>query len=228
MEEQDDAWRGLDEQTMAIRAAKEFQDGMIINLGVGMPTFCSNFVPPDIEILFHSENGVLGFGPIVDNPEEADIHLINAGVQPVSPKPGMSFMDHAESLCIIRGGHIDITILGALQVSEKGDLANYTIPGKQIGSLGGGQDLAFCAKKVIALMTISTKEGEPKIVQECTSPLTAPACIAPDHHRRRRPRRDARGAGAARDRARLDAGRGAGPDAGELIVPPDLKEMTLL
>jgi len=167
----------LDEQTMAIRAAKEFRDGMIINLGVGMPTFCSNFVPPDIEILFHSENGVLGFGSIIDDPDEADVHLINAGVQPVSPKPGMSFMDHAESLCIIRGGHIDITILGALQVSEKGDLANYTIPGKQIGSLGGGQDLAFCAKKVIALMTISTKEGGPKIVKECTSPLTAPACV---------------------------------------------------
>jgi 3-oxoacid CoA-transferase subunit B len=167
----------LDEQTMAIRAAKEFQEGMIINLGVGIPTFCSNFVPPDIEILFHSENGVLGFGAIIDDPDQADIHLINAGVQPVSPKPGMSFMDHAESLCIIRGGHIDITILGALQVSEKGDLANFTIPGKQIGSLGGGQDLAFCAKRVIALMTISTKEGEPKIVRECTSPLTAPTCV---------------------------------------------------
>ena len=167
----------LDEQTMAIRAAKEFQDGMVINLGVGIPTFCSNFVPPDREILFHSENGVLGFGPIVDDPDEADINLINAGAQPVSPKPGMAFMDHAESLCIIRGGHIDITILGALQVSEKGDLANFTIPGKQIGSLGGGQDLAFCAKRVIALMTISTKEGEPKIVRECTSPLTAPTCV---------------------------------------------------
>jgi 3-oxoacid CoA-transferase B subunit len=218
----------LDEQTMAIRAAKEFQEGMIINLGVGMPTFCSNFVPPDIEILFHSENGVLGFGPIIDNPDEADIHLINAGVQPVAPKPGMAFMDHAESLCIIRGGHVDITILGALQVSEKGDLANYTIPGKQIGSLGGGQDLAFCAKKVIALMTISTKEGEPKIVKECTSPLTAPACI---------------------DQIITDVGvldvtpeglvlreivPGWTPEEVQaltpvkLIVPPDLKEMTLL
>jgi 3-oxoacid CoA-transferase B subunit len=218
----------LDEQTMAIRAAKEFQDGMIINLGVGMPTYCSNFVPPDREILFHSENGVLGFGPIVDNPDEADVNLINAGVQPVSPKPGMVFMDHAESLCIIRGGHIDITVLGVIQVSEKGDLANYTIPGKQIGSLGGGQDLAFCAKKVIALMTISTKEGEPKIVKECTSPITAPTCV---------------------DQIITDVGvidvtpeglvlreivPGWTPEEvqaltpARLIVPPDLKEMTLL
>jgi 3-oxoacid CoA-transferase B subunit len=167
----------LDEQTMAIRAAKEFQEGMIINLGVGIPTFCSNFVPPDREILFHSENGVVGFGPIIDNPDDADENLINAGAQPISSKPGMAIMDHAESLCIIRGGHVDITVLGVVQVSEKGDLANYTIPGKQIGSLGGGQDLAFCAKKVIALTTFTTKEGGPKIVKECTQPLTAPRCV---------------------------------------------------
>ena len=167
----------LDEQTMAIRAAKEFQEGMIINLGVGIPTFCSNFVPPDREILFHSENGVVGFGPIIDNPDDADENLINAGAQPISSKPGMAIMDHAESLCIIRGGHVDITVLGVVQVSEKGDLANYTIPGKQIGSLGGGQDLAFCAKKVIALTTFTTKEGESKVVKECTQPLTAPRCV---------------------------------------------------
>jgi acetate CoA/acetoacetate CoA-transferase beta subunit len=167
----------LDEQTMAIRAAKEFQDGMVINLGVGIPTFCSNFVPPEREILFHSENGVIGFGPIIDNPDDADENLINAGAQPISSKPGMAITDHAESLCIIRGGHVDITVLGVVQVSEKGDLANYIIPGKQIGSLGGGQDLAFCARKVIALTKFSTKEGEPKVVKECTQPLTAPQCV---------------------------------------------------
>jgi 3-oxoacid CoA-transferase B subunit len=167
----------LDEQTMAIRAAKEFQEGMVINLGVGIPTFCSNFVPPDREILFHSENGVIGFGPIIDNPDDADENLINAGAQPISAKPGMAIMDHAESLCIIRGGHIDITVLGVVQVSEKGDLANYVIPGKQIGSLGGGQDLAFCAKKVIALTTFCTKDGAAKVVKECTQPLTAPRCV---------------------------------------------------
>jgi 3-oxoacid CoA-transferase B subunit len=218
----------LDEQTMAIRAAKEFQDGMIVNLGVGMPTYCSNFVPPDREILFHSENGVLGFGPIIDNPDEADINLINAGAQPVSPKPGMVFMDHAESLCIIRGGHIDITVLGVIQVSEKGDLANYTIPGKQIGSLGGGQDLAFCAKKVIALMTISTKEGEPKIVKECTSPITAPACVAQiitdvgviDVTPEGLVLREIVPGWTPEEVQALTPAR--------LIVPPDLKEMTLL
>lgn len=167
----------LDEQTMALRAAKEFQDGMVVNLGVGIPTLCSNFVPPDKEIIFHSENGIIGFGPIVTDPDEADENLINASVQPVRPKPGMAIVDHAESFVIIRGGHIDLTVLGALQVSERGDLANYTLPGKEVGSLGGGQDLAFCAKRVIALMTHTTREGEPKIVRRLTSPVTAPACV---------------------------------------------------
>ncbi|MGQ9573159.1 MAG: 3-oxoacid CoA-transferase subunit B [Dehalococcoidia bacterium] len=218
----------LDEQTMAIRVAKEFQDGMIINLGVGLPTYCSNFVPPEREVLFHSENGVLGFGPIADNPDEADANLINAGVQPVTSKPGMAIMDHAESFCIIRGGHVDITVLGAVQVSEKGDLANYIIPGKQIGSLGGGQDLAFCAKKVIALTTHTTKEGEPKILKRCTQPLTAPRCVdqiitdiavidvTPDGLVLREV---APGWTAEEVQALTEA---------RLIVPPDLKEMTLL
>jgi len=167
----------LDEQTMALRAAREFQDGMLVNLGVGIPTLCSNFVPPDKEIIFHSENGIIGFGPIITDPDEADENLINASVQPVRPRPGMAIVDHAESFVIIRGGHIDLTVLGALQVSERGDLANYTLPGKEVGSFGGGQDLAFCAKRVIALMTHTTREGEPKIVKELTSPITAPACV---------------------------------------------------
>jgi len=218
----------LDEQTMAIRAAKEFQEGMIINLGVGIPTFCSNFVPPDREILFHSENGVVGFGPIIDNPDDADENLINAGAQPISSKPGMAIMDHAESLCIIRGGHVDITVLGVVQVSEKGDLANYTIPGKQIGSLGGGQDLAFCAKKVIALTTFTTKEGDAKVVKECTQPLTAPRCVdriisdiavldvTPEGLVLREV---APGWTAEEVQALTDA---------KIIVPPDVEEMTLL
>jgi len=218
----------LDEQTMAIRAAKEFQDGMVINLGVGIPTYCSNFVPPEREILFHSENGVIGFGPIIDNPDDADENLINAGAQPISSKPGMAIMDHAESLCIIRGGHIDITVLGVVQVSEKGDLANYVIPGKQIGSLGGGQDLAFCAKKVIALTTFTTKEGQPKVVKECTQPLTAPRCVdqiitdiavmdvTPEGLVLREV---VPGWTAEEVLALTDA---------KIIVPPDLREMTLL
>jgi len=218
----------LDEQTIAIRAAREFQDGMIINLGVGLPTLCSNFVPPEREVLFHSQNGVIGFGPIVSDPEEADENLINAGVQPVSPKPGMAIVDHAESFCIIRGGHVDITVLGALQVSEKGDLANYTIPGKQIGSFGGGQDLAFCAKKVIALMSHTTKEGEPKIVKECTSPITAPACVdlvitdvaVIEVTAEGLVLREVAPGWSAEEVQALTEAR--------LIVPPDLKEMTLL
>lgn len=167
----------LDEQTMALRAAKEFQDGMIVNLGVGMPTLCSNFVPPEKEVLFQSENGVLGFGAIITEADLADVNLINAGVQPISRKDGMSFFDHAESFAMIRGGHIDVAVLGAVQVSEKGDLANWLLPGKQVGSLGGGMDLAFCAKKLIALTTHTTKEGKPKIVNRCSEPLTAPECV---------------------------------------------------
>src|SRR3989304_4706424 len=131
----------LDDQTMALRAAKEFQDGMIVNLGVGMPTLCSNFVPPEKEVLFQSENGVLGFGAIITDADLADVNLINAGVQPISRKAGMSFFDHAESFAMVRGGHIDIAVLGAVQVSEKGDLANWLLPGKKGGSLGGGMDL---------------------------------------------------------------------------------------
>jgi 3-oxoacid CoA-transferase subunit B len=167
----------LDEQTMALRTVKEFQDGMVVNLGVGMPTLCSMYVPPEKEVLFHSENGVLGFGPIVTNPDEADLNLINAGVQPVSRRPGMSFFEHAESFAMIRGGHVDVAVLGAIQVSEKGDLANWLLPGKKVGSLGGGMDLAFCARKVIALTTHTTKEGKPKIVRRCSEPLTAPGCV---------------------------------------------------
>lgn len=167
----------LDEQTMAMRAAKEFQDGMVVNLGVGIPTLCSNFIPAGREVIFHSENGIIGFGPIVTDPNEADENLINAGVQPVRPRPGMAIVDHAESFVIIRGGHIDLTVLGALQVSERGDLANYTLPGKQVGSFGGGQDLAFCAQKVMAVMTHTTREGQQKIVKDLTSPITAPACV---------------------------------------------------
>jgi 3-oxoacid CoA-transferase subunit B len=167
----------LDEQTMALRAVKEFQDGMVVNLGVGMPTLCSMYVPPEKEILFHSENGVLGFGPIITDPDLADVNLINAGVQPVSRKVGMSFFDHAESFAMIRGAHVDIAVLGAIQVSERGDLANWLLPGKKVGSLGGGMDLAFCARKVIALTTHTTKDGRPKIVRQCSEPLTAPACV---------------------------------------------------
>jgi len=167
----------LDEQTMALRAVKEFPDGAVVNLGVGIPTLCSMYVPPEKEVLFHSENGVLGFGPVITDPDQADLDLINAGVQPVSRKPGMSFFEHAESFAMIRGGHVDVAVLGAIQVSERGDLANWLLPGKKVGSLGGGMDLAFCARKVIALTTHTTKDGRPKIVRRCSEPLTAPQAV---------------------------------------------------
>ena len=166
----------LDGQTMALRVVSELQDGMIVNLGVGLPALCSNFVPPDKEILFQSENGVVGFGPVVEDPDLADINLINASGQPIRSKPGMALFDQAESFCMIRGGHVDIAVLGALEVSERGDLANYHMPGKPLGSLGGGQDLAFCARRVIALMN-HTWQNRSRIVRRCTLPITAPACV---------------------------------------------------
>lgn len=167
----------LDEMTMAMRAAKEFADGMVVNLGVGIPTLCSNFVPAGREVLFHSENGVVGFGAVAESPAEASIHLINAGMQPVLPRPGMVFMDHAESFCLIRGGRIDISVLGGLEVSERGDLANYLMPGKVGGGLGGGQDLAFRAKRVIVVMKHTTRDGRPRIVNRVSLALTAPAAV---------------------------------------------------
>lgn len=168
----------LDEQTVAMRAAKEFQDGMVVNLGMGTPMLCTSLVPEGREILFHSENGVLGFGATIDDPEEADIDLLNAQGQPVRASPGMCFIDSVDSFVMIRGGHVDITVLGALQVSEKGDLANWRMPSKQIGGLGGGMDLAFRAKRVIVCMTHSSKDGKAKIVQECSLPITAPQAVA--------------------------------------------------
>jgi 3-oxoacid CoA-transferase subunit B len=167
----------LDEQTMALRAAKEFQEGMIVNLGVGIGTQCINYVPEGREVLFHAENGVLGYGPIASSPEEADIDLINAGGQPVTKQKGMSFFSHDESFAMIRGKHIDLVVLGGMQVSEKGDLANWALPGRGLGNIGGSMDLAFGARQVIVVMTHTTKDGGPKIVKECTLPLTAPECV---------------------------------------------------
>lgn len=168
--------RRLDEQTMALRAAKEFEDGMVINLGIGIPTLAVNFIPSGREVMFQTENGALGFGPVA-RVEEADIDLVNAGGQPVTRKPGMSFFDHAESFVMIRGGHIDLCVLGGLQVSERGDLANWLLPKRGVGSIGGGMDLAFGARRTIVVMTHNTKEGKPKIVKRCTYALTAPECV---------------------------------------------------
>jgi len=167
----------LDEQTMALRVAKEFEDGMVVNLGIGIPTLASNFIPEDKEIIFHAENGCLGFGSVATS-EEEDFNLVNASGQFVARQPGMSFFDHVESFAMIRGEHIDLCVLGGLQVSEKGDLANWTLSEKRLGSIGGAMDLAFGAARLIIAMTHTAKDGKPKILKQCTFPLTAPRCVS--------------------------------------------------
>jgi len=182
----------LDEQTIAMRAAREFEDGMVVNLGGGIPTLACNFVPEGREVLFHAENGALGYGGIAST-ETADWDLFNASFQPVTPLPGMSFFAHDESFALIRGGHVDISVLGALEVSEKGDLANWvagdltTFEGDitdWIGldryppAVGGAMDLAIGAKRVIVCMLHTTRNGQPKIVKECKYELTASRCVS--------------------------------------------------
>jgi 3-oxoacid CoA-transferase subunit B len=167
----------LDEQTMALRVAREFQDGMIVNLGFGIPTQAANFIPEGKEIIFHSENGCLGYGPTPTREEDQDFNLVNASGQFATPKLGMCFFDHAESFSMIRGKHIDLCVLGGLQVSEKGDLANFVIPGREPGNIGGGMDLAFGAARLIVVMTHTTKDNQPKVLKQCTYLLTAPNCV---------------------------------------------------
>jgi len=170
----------LTREAIAMRAARELFDGAVVNLGIGIPTLVSSFIPQGIDVIFHTQNGALGFGPVVTADEfedKADIDLVNASGQYVTALPGMCFFHHADSFLMIRGGHIDITMLGALQVSEKGDLANWMFPDRGVGNIGGGMDLAFNAKKVIALTEHTTKDGKSKIVSHCTVPLTAPECL---------------------------------------------------
>ena len=167
----------IDGYTMALRAAREFQDGWFINLGGGIPLLAANFIPAGREIIFHTENGALGYGEM-SAPGEGDPNLINAFGQTMTPQPGMSFFEQAESFCMIRGRHLDCCVLGGLQVSEKGDLANWVVPGRQItGAVGGAMDLACGARMLIILMTHNTREGEPKILKECSYPVTAKECV---------------------------------------------------
>ena len=170
----------LSREAIAMRIAKEFFDEAVVNLGIGIPTLCSSFVPEGMQIIYHTENGALGFGPVVmeyEFEEKADIDLTNAGGQYVSPLPGMCFFHHADSFAIIRGGHVDISVLGVIEISEKGDLANWMFPGRGVGNIGGGMDLAFNAKRVIGATEHVTKRGKPKLVKQCSLPLTAPGCI---------------------------------------------------
>ncbi len=170
----------LSREAIAMRIAQELFDGAVVNLGIGIPTLVSSFIPERITVIYHTENGALGFGPVVtadEFEEKADIDLVNAGGQYVTPLPGMCFFHHADSFLMIRGGYIDITVLGVLQVSERGDLANWMFPGRGVGNIGGGMDLAFNAKRVIGATEHTTKGGKLKIVKQCSIPLTAPECV---------------------------------------------------
>jgi 3-oxoacid CoA-transferase B subunit len=170
----------LSREAIAMRIAKEFFDGAVVNLGIGIPTLCSSFVPEGMQVTYHTENGALGFGRVVTDEEKAqyaDIDLTNAGGQYVHPKPGMSFFSHADSFAMIRGGWVDISVLGVLEVSEKGDLANWMFPGRGVGNIGGGMDLAFNAKRLIGATEHMTRDNKPKIVKQCSIPVTAPHCM---------------------------------------------------
>jgi len=164
--------KGWNRQQMADRIAQEFQDGWIVNLGVGLPTLCSNTDIGDREVIYHSENGVIGYGPIAA-PGTEDLNLVNAGGQNVTLKPGAAVVHHADSFAIIRSGRIDATVMGAYEVACNGDFANWKIAGAKGGGIGGAMDLAACAKRVFIILEHTTRDGKPRLVRQCALPVTA-------------------------------------------------------
>lgn len=164
--------RGWNRQQMADRIAREFQDGWLVNLGVGIPTLCSNTDLGGRQITYHAENGVIGYGPVLP-PGEEDLHLVNAGGQNVSLNPGAAIVHHADSFALIRSGRIDATVMGAYEVSCRGDFANWKVAGAKGGGIGGAMDLAASARRVFIIMEHRTRDGRPRLVEECALPVTA-------------------------------------------------------